>query len=142
MSGTGNTYRLACWMKEMAGLCMQEIKIVMIDEAGAGHSWAVILYFLASIPVLSYLLYRLGVVYYKILGPGGSFFYELINYLDLFIAIFISYWVFWNLTRIPLVNKIFTFTTLTHYYRRYHQPEIRLKQMAPHKKGAKHSPER
>ncbi len=103
----------------------------------AGHSWAVVLYFLASIPVLSYLLYRLGVIYYKILGLGGSFFYELIYYLDLFIAIFISYWVFWNLISIPMVNKIFTFTTLTHYYRRYHQPETRLKQMAPHKKGAK-----
>ena len=103
----------------------------------AGHSWAVVLYFLASIPVLSYLLYRLGVIYYKILGFGGSFFYELIYYLHLFIAIFISYWVFWNLIRITMVNKMFTFTTLTHYYRRYHQPETRLKQMALHKIGAK-----
>jgi hypothetical protein len=35
-----------------------------------------------------------------------------------------------------MVNKIFSYTTLTHYYRRYHQPETRLKQMAPHKKAA------
>ena len=105
----------------------------------AGHSWAVLLYFLASIPVLSYLLYRLGVIYYKILGFGGSFFYFLIYLFDLFIVLFIAYWVFWNLIKIPMVNKIFTYTTLTHYYRRYHQPETRLKQMAPHKKGAKNA---
>jgi hypothetical protein len=37
MSGTSNTYLMACWMKEIAGACMQEIKIVMIDEADAGN---------------------------------------------------------------------------------------------------------
>ena len=37
MSGTGNTYRMACWMKEIAGACMQQIKVVMIDEADAGN---------------------------------------------------------------------------------------------------------
>ncbi|MBW2410571.1 MAG: hypothetical protein JRF72_12290, partial [Deltaproteobacteria bacterium] len=37
MSGTGNTYRLACWMKEMAASSMQAIKIVMIDATDAGN---------------------------------------------------------------------------------------------------------
>jgi hypothetical protein len=37
MSGTGNTYRMACWIKEFAGPYMEEIKIVMIDAAGAGN---------------------------------------------------------------------------------------------------------
>jgi hypothetical protein len=35
MSGTGNTYRMACWMKEIANTYMEDIKIVMIDEADA-----------------------------------------------------------------------------------------------------------
>ena len=100
----------------------------------AGHSWAVLLYFIASVPVLSYLLYRLGVIYYKILGLGDSFFYVLIEFLDLFIALFISYWLFWNLIRIPFVNTMFTYTTLTRYYRRYHQPETRLKDMVSFRK--------
>ena len=35
MSGTGNTYRMACQMKEMANPYLEDIKIVMIDEADA-----------------------------------------------------------------------------------------------------------
>jgi hypothetical protein len=35
MSGTGNTYRMACWMKEIATPYMEDMKIVMIDEADA-----------------------------------------------------------------------------------------------------------
>ena len=35
MSGTGNTYRMACRMKEIANPYMEDIKIVMIDEADA-----------------------------------------------------------------------------------------------------------
>ena len=33
MSGTGNTYRMACWMKEIAISYIEDIKIVMIDKA-------------------------------------------------------------------------------------------------------------
>ena len=35
MSGTGNTYRMACQMKEIAHPYMEDIKIVMIDESDA-----------------------------------------------------------------------------------------------------------
>ena len=105
----------------------------------AGHSWAVLLYFLVSIPVLSYLLYRLNTVYDKIPMLGSYFSYEIIYFIEFFFALFLSYWVFWQLIRIPMVNKIFSYTTLTHYYRRYHQPETRLKQMAPHKKAVNKS---
>ncbi len=37
MSGTGNTYRMACWMKEIANPYMEDIKIVMIEEKDAGN---------------------------------------------------------------------------------------------------------
>jgi hypothetical protein len=85
---------------------------------------------LVSVPMISYLLYRLKVVYDKMPELSGAFMHEIIYFLNVFLVLFISYWVFWNLIRIPLFNKIFTYTTLTHYYRRYHQPETRLKQMA------------
>jgi hypothetical protein len=41
--------------------------------------------------------------------------------------------VFWYLIKIPVVNTVFTFTTLTHYYRRYHQPKTKLKHLVPKK---------
>ena len=99
----------------------------------AGHSWAILLYFLVSVPVMSYLLYRLNEMYYKVPKLGYYFSYEIIYFIDFFTALFLSYWVFWYLIRIPMVNTVFTYTTLTRYYRRYHQPETKLKHMAPKK---------
>ncbi len=99
----------------------------------AGHSWAILLYFLGSVPVMSYLLYRLHAMYYKIPTLGYFFPYITVYFIDYITALLISYWVFWHLIKIPMVNTVFTYTTLTRYYRRYHQPETKLKQMAPKK---------
>ena len=101
--------------------------------AEAGHSWAFLLYFLGSVPVMSYLVYRLKEMYDKIPNLGDYFPYEIINFIDFIIVLLLSYWVFWYLIRIPMVNTVFTYTTLTRYYRRYHQPGTRLKHMAPEK---------
>ena len=95
----------------------------------AGHSWAVLLYFLASLPVVSYLLHRLNEVTLAIPGPGDYFPHLIMYWIDFFVALFLSYQLFWLLMRIPAVNTLFTYTTLTRYYRRYHQPETRLKDL-------------
>ncbi len=99
----------------------------------AGHSWAVLLYFLGSVPLMSYLLFRLNEMHHKIPTLYYVFPYITIYFIDFITALLLSYLVFWYLIRIPLVNTAFTYTTLTHYYRRYHQPETRLKHMAPQK---------
>ena len=44
-------------------------------------------------------------------------------------ALFLSYWIFWMLIRIPVVNTIFSVTTLTHYFKRFHEPETRIKDL-------------
>ncbi len=53
------------------------------------------------------------------------------------ISVMIAYRVFWHLNKISIINKIFAWTTLTHYYRRYHDPETRLKDMKPQHTHAK-----
>ena len=100
----------------------------------AGHSWAILLYFLASLPVLSYLMYRLNAMYDKLSKLGYIFPYIVIYFIDFFTALLLSYWVFWYLIRIPLINTVFSYTTLTRYYRRYHQPETKLKHLASKEK--------
>jgi Pyruvate/2-oxoacid:ferredoxin oxidoreductase delta subunit len=105
----------------------------------AGHSWAILLYFLGTVPVISYLLYRLHEMYYKIPKLGYFLPYIIIYFIDWIAALFLSYWVFWYLVRIPMVNTVFTYTTLTRYYRRYHQPETKLKHLAPKKTAANKS---
>ena len=96
----------------------------------AGHSWAILLYYLASVPVLSYLMYRLNAVYDKLPKLGYIFPLTVFYFIDFFTALLLSYWVFWYLIRIPIINAIFSYTTLTHYYRRYHQPETKLKHLS------------
>lgn len=48
----------------------------------------------------------------------------LLNYAYLLISFFLVYVLFYYLVRIRIVNRIFSYLTLTHYYRRYHEPDI------------------
>lgn len=51
-------------------------------------------------------------------------------------ALFLSYWIFWMLIRVPVINTLFSITTLTHYYRRFHEPDTRLRELADMEQGA------
>ena len=100
----------------------------------AGHSWAVLLYFIVSIPVFATLLSWLHGIFNFVPTIRGYWINEILNIFYLLPALLFSYWVFWYLIRLPAVNTIFTFTTFTHYYRRYHQPETELKHIVRKKK--------
>ena len=56
-----------------------------------------------------------------------SFFHELLNALSDLSAE--GGWIFWMLIRIPVVNTIFSVTTLTHYFKRFHEPETHIKDL-------------
>jgi len=106
----------------------------------AGHSWAVLLYFITSVPVISYVWVWLHETLNFFPVDSGYWTNEVL-YIFIFLlyviyfltAVFISYWIFWHLIRFPVFNAFFSVTTLTHYYRRYHEPETRLKHLASNK---------
>ena len=107
----------------------------------AGHSWAVLLYFITSVPVISYVWMWLheSLNYYPLRSGYWTievaYIFSFLLYTSYFLsAVFLSYWIFWHLIQFPVFNKFFSLTTLTHYYRRYHQPETRLKDMAGNKR--------
>lgn len=53
--------------------------------------------------------------------------------LDLFfiyLSFFLSYYIFYFLTRIPWINTLMTYTTGTHFYRRYHEPETNIRALS------------
>ncbi|NNG01149.1 MAG: 4Fe-4S binding protein [Desulfobacteraceae bacterium] len=103
----------------------------------AGHLWAILLYFIISIPVFTALLLWLHELSDLVPAIRGYWPTEILNLIYVLPALFFSYWLFWHLIRIPMMNTFFTITTLTHYYRRYHEPETRLKHMAQrHKTGS------
>jgi Pyruvate/2-oxoacid:ferredoxin oxidoreductase delta subunit len=102
----------------------------------ASHSWAILLYFLGSVPLISYFLFWLQDVYLKIPTLAYHFPKLLIYTSDCIVAILLSYLVFWYLNKISVVNSVFTYSTLTHYYRRYHQPDTKLKHLYPKRDNA------
>jgi hypothetical protein len=47
----------------------------------------------------------------------------------IYAAIFLSYFLFYALSRVPWLNTVLVFTTGTHYYRRYYYPDTKLSEL-------------
>ena len=115
------TYHCECCLR-----CMGYCKNRAVE---AGHSWAILLYYITSVPALAFSLAVLFESDKDIPIISNYWIFELINIVYILPALFISYWIFWYLIRFPVFNTLFSLTTLTHYYRRYHQPETKLKHL-------------
>ncbi len=106
--------------------CMRCMGFCPNKAIEAGHSWAAVLYYLTmEIPAAAIVMKHLVDRWRWILQlnrPAG-FLLFLCYYFTVLWAV---YWLFWLLVRIPLGNYLFTWTTLTRWYRRYHEPETKL----------------
>ena len=139
MSGTGNSFRAATWMTEAARRSGADARLLPIGkqrpdqgaEQGAQRLLGLVFpthAFTAPWPVLR-LACRLprggGTHAFVVPTRAGTKFGRLflLQYAYIILSIAITYLVFSILIRIPLVNKLFTYTTLVHYYRRYHEPD-------------------
>ncbi len=111
--------------------CMRCMAFCPQKAVEVGHSWAVILYLIITIPVATYFLAAVGG---SVPGILNSWIKGLVHFLYIYPAIFISYYLFYFLTRIPVINTIFTYTTLTHIFRRYHEPDTKLKEIIAQKR--------
>lgn len=105
--------------------CMHCIAFCPEEAVQAGHSWAVILYFVTSVPAAQYLL---GELTAHVPGhpDAGEWTTMLIQYPYFLTSTAAAYVVFNLLCRIPVVDAAFTYTTATRFYRRYHEPDTRL----------------
>jgi Pyruvate/2-oxoacid:ferredoxin oxidoreductase delta subunit len=113
--------------------CMRCMGYCKKKAVEAGHSLAVIQYFVVSIPVMAKLMSWVASSSRLSIEVENIWALALIDALYFFPAIFLSYWIFWILIRVPVVNTIFSKSTLTHYFKRYHEPETRLKDLAKRK---------
>jgi len=115
--------------------CMRCMGYCKKKAVEAGHSWAVLQYFIVSIPVtaqiISWLEINTGIVF-EVQSYWTMILFETIYFLP---ALFLSYWIFWLVIRVPVINTIFSTTTLTHYFKRFHEPETRLKDLVKNKKN-------
>ncbi len=111
--------------------CMRCMNFCPNRSVEASHSLAVILYYITAIPVWQYVLNRVTDSI-----PGMAKFNNdvttfVLQYIYFLISIFLTYLVFSILNRVPIISRIFALTTLTHYYRRYHEPDTKLVDISP-----------
>jgi hypothetical protein len=95
----------------------------------AGHSLGLLLYFITSIPVGSFFLNMLGRNLPGVADMSHSWVHWPLQYPYILLSMFLCYLLVTLLIRIPVINKAFTWTTFTRVWRRYHEPETRLKEI-------------
>ncbi|MBN2223408.1 MAG: EFR1 family ferrodoxin [Deltaproteobacteria bacterium] len=95
----------------------------------AGHSWAVIVYFITAIPFAQYLLNLMVTYLTGAQAIRGTWAMTVIQYPFFLVSLAAAYALFYLLTRIPAVNAVFAYTTLTRAYRRYHEPDTGIKEL-------------
>ncbi len=105
--------------------CMRCMGYCPAEAVEASHSFGIILYYLTTLPVSVYILNGLSTIIF--MGKVIPIVNIILNYAYTLISIYLAYlFLFW-IIKIPMFNKLFTYTTFTHYYRRYHEPSTKLK---------------
>jgi ferredoxin len=116
--------------------CMRCMGYCKKKAVEAGHSWALLLTFIMAVPVVAHMTTGWTNAIGSFLGIKNYWLMLLVEALYYIPALFLSYWIFWMLIRIPAVNTLFSVTTLTHYFKRFHDPETRVKFLMKSKKNA------
>lgn len=112
--------------------CMRCAAFCPQNAIEAGHSWGVILYFVAGVPISAQIFSWLGGHISGVENWEGYWVGDILDLAYYYPAIALSYYVFSALIRIPAINWIFTHTTMTHlsFWGRYREPNTKLKNIA------------
>lgn len=122
--------------------CMRCMAYCPRQAVEAGHSLGLLLYLAASVPVGVWLLNALGRLVPGAGEASHTWVRWLLQYPYMLLSMYLCYRLVNRFLRVPLVNKLFTWTTLTRGWRRYHEPgtglgEIRAREgAAPSAGGA------
>ncbi len=108
--------------------CMRCMAYCPERAVEAGWSWAALLYYTLSVPGVwlmgTYLLPHLPAAL-----AGNRWTLAVIGYLWWLVSMAVAYALFQLLLRIPPIHWLFTLTTPTHVFRRYHEPETSLEDL-------------
>ncbi|MCD4656955.1 MAG: EFR1 family ferrodoxin [Planctomycetes bacterium] len=67
--------------------------------------------------------------YFADLGPFTVNIREFTETIVIYPFVFLTYFIFHLLMRVPILNRLFTFTTFTHYFTRYREPDTKTKDL-------------
>jgi len=104
--------------------CMRCMGYCPNQAVEVSHSFAIILYFITSLPVSLYVLN--GIRNIMPIEHGVFLVRVFLDYIYVLVSLFLAYYILYWLIKIPLINKLCTYTTLTRFYRRYHEPDTAL----------------
>ncbi len=116
--------------------CMRCMGYCPEQAVEAGHSVGVILYYVTAVPMSTYVLNLLDDSIPWLANLKGTGAEWILQYPYFLFSMFLAYWLLTHLIRIPLINRAFTYTTLTHLYRRYHEPDTALRDIKVRKDGS------
>jgi len=111
--------------------CMRCMAYCKKKAVEAGHSYILLHAFIMAVPVVANITTEWTNAIADTLGITNYWLMVLVEALYYIPALFLSYWIFWMLIRIPALNTIFSVTTLTHYFKRFHDPQTRVKSLMP-----------
>lgn len=108
--------------------CMHCMGYCPEEAVEASHPLAIALYFICTFSLSGFLGAFLvnanagaALLGSAVLDPWVQM---LLDYAYIIISFALVYAIFYYLVRIPVVNRAFSYLTLTHYYRRYHEPDM------------------
>ena len=106
--------------------CMKCIAYCPEKAVEVSHSWFVALFFILSLPFSAWLISAAVMVFPLAPENIPERLVAVINFFSFYPALFLSYMVFDLLLRIPVIRRLFTLSTFTHFWRKYHQPGIKV----------------
>ena len=110
--------------------CMRCMAFCPVEAVEAGHSWGVILFYITCSAAAMHFLSLLKSHISALNFISGLWLESIFVLLYFYFALGVSYFFFSLIVRIPIINRLFTLTTLTHWYRRYHEPQTKLKDLS------------
>lgn len=102
--------------------CMRCMGFCPAKAVEASHPLAVVLYGIIVLPAPACLMQWLSKSLSPLAGLNTGWMMLWFSYLYALASIYLGYRLFSILLRHKTVNRLFTCITLTHYYRRYHEP--------------------
>lgn len=112
--------------------CMRCMGYCPHQAIEAHQSWGIGIWLVGTL-LADYFLVDLFGDYILKAGNYSGIITNVLKYLIFLTVILFSYNVLQLITRFAWFNKLFSFLTLTHYYRRYHEPETKLKSFGQRK---------
>ena len=92
-----------------------------------GHSMAILIWYVATLSASYHVFDRLFKSTIFTSFMANAYIIKLFNYVSFVCSVFLCYFILYYLVKIPFINKIFTYTSGTHWWSKYHEPSVKLR---------------